>query len=191
MKETLLSWLRYVIDESGLHTRSEWGHIIGVSPQAQGRWLSGKDTPRPDTLRRLLAALRDDPAESGREALARWDAIAKRSLAEVSPGSKQDTATLAHLMVEPLWHHLERTLRALPPEVQEKLLTSALRAANQHVLERDRGGVVTKRPHDAPAATLEAIAPAAVMRYGAQPIKELRREIWKDRTFWPFAARPN
>src|SRR5262245_18015921 len=135
-QNTIVAWLRDVIDESGLHTRSEWGQVIGVSPQAQGRWLAGKDLPRPETLRRLISALRDDMSVSGRRAMERWEELSNRSLEEVCPGARYEAPTMAHLLVEPLWQNLQRTGRALPPVIQERVVGDAIRSINRYILDR-------------------------------------------------------
>lgn len=189
-QDTLVAWLRYVIDESGLHTRSEWGHIIGVSPQAQGRWLAGKDLlPRPETLRRLIAALRDDTSTPGRQAMQRWEALANRPLAEVCPGTRQEAATLAHLLVEPLWQNLQRTGRAAPPTVQERVVGEAIRSLNRYVLERDRGLSPTASVATKPSSARLAAFAEAVAQHGAAPIAQAMRTACEQRTWWPQSPR--
>lgn len=185
-KDTLVAWLRYVIEESELHTRSEWGHIIGVSPQAQGRWLAGKDSPRPEILRRLIVALRDDTSVPGRQAMKRWEDLSRRSIAEVCPGTRHDAPTLAHLIVEPLWDNLQRTMRAFPPALQERILTDAIRAANRYILERD-GDIREPASSDPLPADLTEMAPTAVARYGAGPITQAMDETRSHQSWWSLS----
>lgn len=188
-QNTLVAWLHYVIEESGLHTRSEWGHIIGVSPQAQGRWLAGKDLPRPETLRKLIAALRDDTSTPGRQAMQMWEELAKRPLKEVCPGTRQEAATLDHLLVDPLWQNLQRTGRAAPPAVQERVVSEAIRSFNRYVLERDRGLSPMAFVANKLSSTQLVAFAGAIAQHGADPIERTIRKVCKQQSWWPQAQR--
>lgn len=133
--ESLVEWLKLVVTTLGIHTRAEWGHALGVTPQAIGTWLSGEKLPRPDALRDLLSTLEQRYAERARSALADWKILAKHPLHEVWPGvARGDTRTLGHYVVGPLWEDLRLAIESQTPEMQASLLKGFIAEVNQQRL---------------------------------------------------------
>lgn len=137
---SLVAWLKLVVTTLEIHTRAEWGHVLGVTPQAIGTWLSGEKLPRPDSLRDLLSTLEQRYAERARSALTAWQALARRPLREVWPGdARTDALTLGHYVIGPLWDDLKLAVESQTPDIQENLLRCFIEEVNRRRLsERDR-----------------------------------------------------
>jgi len=140
----LISFLRYVLRDSGLHTPEEWGHIIGVTPEAQDRWLDGTQVPTPTALRRLMIAA---TATNNEVLLASWAELRSLTVTEACPQYQEDplwvmffareATTLAHVIVEPLWIRMVGTLRSLSPDSQSKILKATIKAAQEDLFKRN------------------------------------------------------
>jgi hypothetical protein len=139
-RDSLVEWLKLVVTTLAIHTRAEWGHVLGVTPQAIGTWLNGEKLPRADALRDLLSTLEQRYAERAKPALADWKVLAMHPLHEVWPGvARGDTRTLGHYVVGPLWEDLRLAVESQTPEMQARLLKTFIAEINEHRLgERGR-----------------------------------------------------
>src|SRR5271169_1567076 len=122
----LATWLQNIIDERHIHDRVGWASLLGVSRQAVGQWLNGRDLPGADKLDLLLTVVRQNHAKTLREDLVEWDRLASRPLQEVWPGARPTSPTLGHYLAEHLRAELIEALKPLPPDDQRDICTNAL-----------------------------------------------------------------
>ena len=126
---TFREWLRQQIDERGISLRM-LAVRSGLSDAAISEWLAGKRHPRPDSLRRLAAALRV-PYE---EALAAAGYLAQGSEKAAEPE------------LSPMERELLETLRLLPGDLRQPLLAGWLATARGLLRQAPRGASVWEEP---------------------------------------------
>ncbi len=135
MNTSLTSWLHHVIDELDIHSRANWGHVLGVTEQTIGNWVRGASMPRAEKLRELVVLLRDRYAPRAALALVAW-----KSLAILAPHAawgadvKTDAHSLADYIIVPLWDDLHLAVDALPHPEQEEVLEDAIESAHRRTL---------------------------------------------------------
>jgi len=133
--QTLVEWLKFVVTTLEIHSRAEWGHVLGVTPQDIGTWLNGEKLPRPDALRDLLSTLDQRYAEQASVALKVWETLARRPLREVWPGdARTDAQTLGHYVIGPLWDDLRLAVQSQPTDIQASLLKYFIGEVNRRRL---------------------------------------------------------
>lgn len=124
-RNALSSWLGQVIDELKLHSRAEWGEVLGVSEQVIEHWIVDKNLPSADKLRSIVVLLRERYPKHAQRELETWSSLSEQSLQETAQ-------TLGTYIVQPLWTDLRMAVASLPAHRQEEFLGQLLRQVNQH-----------------------------------------------------------
>jgi hypothetical protein len=119
----LFEMLGRMLSQQG-YTTDEWATILNVNARYVILWIEGRDFPTPETLRRIVRTLEEDPGVP-RSFIAEFQALAAQPLREVSPKGGPISETLDHYMMRPVWEAFERTMHTLPPYLQEQVLLEA------------------------------------------------------------------
>jgi hypothetical protein len=159
---SLVIWLKYVIQTLGIHSRAEWGTVLGITPQAIGNWLSGEKLPRAESLHGLLSTLEQlRYADRASSALDAWAELATHPLRDVWPSEVRiaDARTLGHYVVTPLWEDLRLAVESQPPDTQTSLLTHCIGEVNRQRLRSRALRLGAANPRD--AEQIRRVAPSA------------------------------
>jgi hypothetical protein len=141
--------LERLLDDTGLFSkREQWARILGVTPAAISQWVQDKTVPRPEVLRILISVIKSR-TKIPRRFIEEFEQLAALPAAEASPKHGHRVAktavhygvgnTFAHYMTAPVLEAFLRNLSALPPRLQEDVLTSA----SEKCLDTDLEGGTT------------------------------------------------
>jgi hypothetical protein len=141
--------LERLLDDTGLFSkREQWARVLGVTPAAISQWVQDKTVPRPEVLRTLVSVIKSR-TKIPRQFIEEFEQVAALLATEASPKHGHRVAktaihyavgnTFAHYMTAPVLEAFLRNLSALPPRLQDDVLTSA----SEKCLDTDLEGSTT------------------------------------------------
>ncbi|MDO8424929.1 MAG: hypothetical protein Q7T01_00190 [bacterium] len=134
------TFLRFLFDETEVHTRGEWAELLGVGQDRIEKWLADQGhPPEPQALREILRVLSESQkAVDVQRALTHIETVPRQRISPLHDSKWARARTLAEYLCMPFVYEFHRATLGLTIEHLESVLTSAATVAHKLKAEQYR-----------------------------------------------------
>ena len=131
------NFLRYILVEAKLYSRTFWASVLNVSQPAITQWIQGKTTPLPKQLNNILRMLNDfkNPSDELTTSISEFYKVLDLSLSKKERKRFKNQSTIGNYILLPQKENLDNSIDKLPFHLKNEVLLFSTRLCNKMLIQ--------------------------------------------------------